>query len=333
MRAPKDLLKIAIVFLLVLSSMSCARVKTLRENIASVTAKNLKNYSFDPRSPVLSRIQKVPDYVLRYLKEMDNDSTYSAYAPTEEENVLIADYIGKLPPLHKKVMQERLVGIYFVQNFQGSGMADYLLDEKDDVYTILILNPDVLKNDISGRLTYRENSCFIKNSPDFRIEVDSGEAFKGLMYILLHETTHIVDYIKNYTPYVEEELRELKQIKTRSTDFVKGIWTGYSKAVEQYDYMLRDKVTFYGWNKGPKINISDALGLYRQMSDRPFASLYGSQSWAEDFAEFVTFYHLTQKLKQPYEIRYYKGQELIFRYAPMSAPKVMERSATIQGIY
>lgn len=330
MRSP-NIFRLLIVLFVSFNLASCVHDKNIREPVSP--AKVFKNYAFDPESPLMSRLRAIPGFVLVHLKDMDKDSTYSSYSPSEKETALLAEYMDKLPVLHKKVLQDRLIGIYFVQNFQGSGMAEYVLNEKDDVYTILILNPMVLKNDISTQLTYRENTCFAQDDTDLRIEVHSGSDYKGLMYVLLHEATHIVDYVLNYTPYVEDELAKIKRIKTRSTDFVKGIWTDYSKATGQYDYPLRDKVTFYGLNKGPRINISDALALYRQLSDTPFASVYASQNWAEDFADFVTFYHLTQKLKQPYEIRYYKGRELLFRYEPMKAPKVMERFSLMKGLY
>ena len=40
----------------------------------------------------------------------------------------------------------------------------------------------------------------------------------------------------------------------------------------------------------------DARPLYDALVNSPFASLYGSQNWAEDTADLVTFYHLTQVL-------------------------------------
>ena len=326
-----NIFRLVVVLFFAFNIVSCAQGENTRESVSP--AKDLKSYAFDPESPLMSRLQPIPGFVLGHLKEMDKDNTYSSYSTSEKETALLAEYINKLPALHRKVLQDRLLGIYFVQNFQGSGMAEYVLNEKYDVYTILVINPVVLKNDISKQLTYRENTCFARDNTELRIEVNSGSDFRGLMYILLHETTHIADYVMNFTPYVEDELAKIKRTMTRSTDFVKGIWTDYSKASEQYDYPLRDKVTFYGLNKGPRINISDALDLYRQISNTPFVSVYASQNWAEDFADFVTFYHLTQKLKQPYEIRYYKGRELIFRYEPMKAPKVMERFPLMKGIY
>jgi len=330
MRVP-NIFRLVVVLFFAINLVSCDHGKSIRGPVSP--AKDLKNYAFNPESPLMSRLQVIPGFVLGHLKDMDKDSTYSSYSPSEKETALLAEYMDKLPALHKRVLQDRLLGIYFVQNFQGSGMAEYMLNEKDDVYTILILNPMVLKNDISKQLTYRENTCFIKDDIGLRIEVNSGSDYMGLMYILLHEATHIVDFVLNYTPYVEDELAKIKRIKIRSTNFDKGVWTDYSKATGQYDYPLRDKVTFYGLNKGPRINISDALDLYRQLSNTPFVSVYASQNWAEDFADYFTFYHLTQRLKQPYEIRYYKGSELVFSYEPMKAPKVMERFPLMNVLY
>ena len=84
---------------------------------------------------------------------------------------------------------------------------------------------------------------------------------------------------------------------------------------------------------GPKINISDSAEVYKQLSGTPFASLYGSQNWMEDLTEFVTFYHLTQKLNQPYIIKVYNKDDLIFSYEPMKSKKIQERFKVIEKLY
>ena len=229
-------------------------------------------------------------------------------------------------------MEERLVGIYFINNFLGSGFTDYIISEDNKIYTLLILNPSVFRSDLSSWLTYRENTCFI-SSPEHRIEVDCGKEYRGLMYILLHETTHVVDYIQLHTPFVEPDMVKIGNFRTDKTAFTDGFWEDYSSPAEDHNYSYRGNLTFYGMGGGPKINISDAAEVYKQLSESPFISLYGSMSWAEDFAELVTFYHLTEKLKQPYTIKFFKGKETPYNLEPAKSPNVLKRIKNLQNLY
>ena len=303
------------------------------ERVLAIPAKNFESYTFSPKSSLLSRVESVPSFVLDYLKKMDNRPDYSSYTPSESERTLITEYILKLPPLHQNILKKRLISIYFVNNFLGSGMADFVLSRNSEIYTILVFNPIIINTKISKWLTYRENTCFINNSSEHKIKIDFGEEFTGLMYGLLHETSHIVDYVLHYTPFVEPDLTKINGYEVKDSDFVQGIWYQYHKPLREYRYTKRKQITFYGLNDGPKINETDAIRLYEKLVKTPFVSLYGSLNWAEDFAELITFYHLTEKLHQPYKINCHEKGKLVFSYSPMKFLKVQQRLHTIQGVY
>jgi len=95
---------------------------------------------------------------------------------------MMREYLGLLPSKHQQMMHASLVGIYFVANFFGSGMADFVFDEKENVYTILIINPDVLHTGISDWMTHREATCFKPagdGEQDISIRVEAGSAYSG----------------------------------------------------------------------------------------------------------------------------------------------------------
>ena len=307
--------------------------ENFKKRVLAIPAKNFESYTFSPKTPLISRIESAPSFVLAYLRNMDNRPDYLSYTPSEEERSLIQEYILKLPPVHKNVLKKRLIAIYFVNGFLGSGMADYVISKNSDIYTILVFNPLLLSTKISKWFTYRENTCFISSSSEYKIQIDCGKEFTGLMYGLLHETSHILDYILQYTPYTEPELTKINGFKVKASAFVQGIWDGYRKPSKKYAFTNRENVTFYGLGGGPKINVTDAVMLYKQLAKTPFVSLYGSLSWAEDFAELITFYHLTEKLHQPYEIKCYEKGKLVYSYSPMNSLKVQQRLHTIKNIY
>jgi hypothetical protein len=309
------------------------KIKILNDLFLSIPAKNLKSYTFKPTKSLAERVQPTPDFLINYLMKIDKRKDYTSYTISKAEGAIINGYLLKLPPLHRKILKKRLIGIYFVSNLIGSGWMDYVLSDNNDLYAIIIINPLTIGKSLSTWLTYRENTCFSNRSSQIRVEVDCGKEFSGLMYVLLHETTHIVDFILQYTPYVSPEMPKLNGFKVKYSGFVEGIWEGYRKPLKKYDFANRENLTFYGVNNGPKIDVTDAVMLYRQFANTPFVSLYGSQSWAEDFAELITFYHLTERLHQPFTINYYENEEKTFNYSPMKSAKIQNRINKIIRIY
>jgi hypothetical protein len=308
-------------------------------SVVNNPVKTLNNYEFDPKSKLISRVNKIPDFYLEYLRKIFDDDSFIPYIPTTVELSLFDDSLKILPPLHHKLLKERLIGIYFVDNYNSSGATDWVLDEEGNVYFIFVFNSQLFVHNISDWLTYRENSCFRKDDLTIDIEIDCGEKYLGIDYILLHESTHAVDYIRTFTPYVSRSLQLIQQKSDEESAFTEDVWKDYFTPISRYDYPYRKGVTFYGVNPNnlnettPKISNKNCIELYRQLSATPFVSVYGSLSWTEDFADFVSFYHLTNKLKQPYVIRVIKGNTQIYSYEPMKSEDVKGRISDITSIY
>ncbi len=293
--------------------------------------KQFRNYTIRQELPLHERVAPAPKVVLDFWMEADGRKDYTPYMPNVREMADIRKSLEMLPPLHKKVMKERLIGIYFINNFLGSGGADWVADGKKNLYFYLVINPRLLMmKDLSEMLTWRERSCFIDDG-DVRISVNCGSGVNQMTYVMLHEGAHIVDYACRITPYVEKELMDFYPESRGETGFVKGIWKSINEPVGRHDF--RKDVTFYGFNKGPRIKSSDAPSVYRVLAGSPFVSLYGSQNWAEDLADFVTFYHITEKMKIPYVISVVvKGKEII-NYRPMDNPEVNKRFWLMDRFY
>lgn len=326
------------IIVLSLSCFSCEKKKSFRELVEENPVYHLENYPFfDPGNPLAERVVPAPDFILSYLKEIDNRDDYKVYPLSDEEIALCAEYLDKLPEQHKKILKKRLVGIYFIENFLGSGMADFVLDSERILYCNLFLNPETIQNDISTWMSFRENSCFIKEEPGKNSQItiiqDCGKDYTGLMYILLHETTHVVDYVCSITPYIEEAIKVIFNKKHVHTKFTQNVWDTADKPVKEYDFDLRPEITFYGMGGGPKISKKDAEALYTGCEKTPFASLYGSLNWADDLAEFYTWYYYTTVLNQSYEIRIYKGDTLMHTFKPMEGEKVRQRIPVVEEIF
>ncbi len=156
-------------------SCSSSNEEKLIEWIRTAKVMKLSTYGeFDPSSTIESRVGEIPEILLEYLKEIDQKDDYISYLPTDKEMDMFNNSIELLPVLHKKVIQETIIGIYFIEGFLGSGLSWWVLDEDDSLYNIQIYNSEVFKHNISRWLTYRENTAFNKNSSSMRIEIDMG---------------------------------------------------------------------------------------------------------------------------------------------------------------
>lgn len=296
-----------------------------RKQLDRIKAKNFKYYDFDNGASLAARIGPAPGFVLDYWGEQDGRK-YTACRLSEDKRRLVRQCLAELPWIYKTVLRQRLIGIYFVDNFLGSGLADYVLDDHDRVYTILLFNPTVLDENLSELVSRKEQSCFIPDRPGMSVSIRLDDGISGLLYILMHEATHIVDYVNRHTPFVEPDMLKIQGKTEKPTPFTGRLWSDYKTFREEYRFGYKDRITFYGMNQGPKIKISEAIAVYRAMERVPVVSLYSTFNWAEDFAEYLTFYYLTRKRNTDYTITVAEDGNVLYQYRPFTRNRVLARA-------
>jgi len=153
------------------TSISCRTGSVVREQQQDLLYKRIDNYDTDFDKGLIERVGIPPDFVLTYIRRADNMPGYAPYTPTEAEMTIIEKELELLPDIHRQILEKRLVGIYFIENFLGSGLADYIIGDDDTVYTILIFNPRVLQSSLSEYVSYKENSCFVRDDSSTRVEI------------------------------------------------------------------------------------------------------------------------------------------------------------------
>lgn len=313
----------ALLFLFILQLPSCST--------SGIQAVNkFENYIFNADTPLVGRIATPPEFVMAYLKKLDNRPDYVPYSPTNEEMRIAGQSLNNLPDLNKSILAKHLIGVYFINNFTGNGLCDWVVDRNGMVYVFIVFNSSAFKNNISDLLTEKEKTCFKKDTPGIDIRINCGSKFNGFQYILLHESTHAVDYVMNITPYVEVNYKNFKKIAGSDTEFTRGIWSGYDR--HKADYQFSGKVSFYGLAP-QNLPLSEAPAIYKELSRSPFVSLYSTLAWPEDLAELVTFYHLTHVLKQPFNISVYSKNKKIISLAPMEFAGVRKRIPLLRRFY
>lgn len=304
--------------------LSCRTTPTLREQIDAIPAKNFEYYTFSPDSTLVQRVNTSSDIVMEFLQSYDiGGADLTLYNPTEDEKRLLGHCFGLLPSHYRMVLHEKLIGVYFVENLFGTGIADYVLSEDDEIYAILILNPVALDKNVSELLTYKEKTNFSFEENEFDLKIEMSGDYSGLLYILAHECTHIVDYVERITPYVEPNMLTLFPDETTTFHFTEEYWVDYSEPKRPLEF--KNRLAFYRPEDTEKISAAEMPEVYSELAASPFVSLYSYVSWAEDVAEYCTMYHLTKNLGLRYEIQLLKNGEVFFQYRPFGNPLVLER--------
>lgn len=326
----------AFIFLISIFSLSSSALIDKEEKVKKKLRKEpyriLNNFNFSENKKIISKIDLPPAFVLRYLKELDGKDDYIPYMPDAHQKKMIDSLIKRLPVLHQKVFQKRLIGIYFVKNFTGNGFTEWVLDENDHIYFFMVFNYSVLHKSIDEAIAARIESCFIPDS-EYSIKAEVSKKEKALFYLLLHEGAHGVDYVMRLQKYVDPQSFYFQKRFPIQLKYEENIWKSYNNPLKEYDFSFRDKITFYGLSRGPKIKFSNSARLYRNFEKSVFPSIYASLSWAEDLAESLTLYHLIHKENLLYKIHIYHKNKKIYTYTLNNRKKVLKRMKKMSAFY
>jgi hypothetical protein len=149
--------------------------------------------------------------------------------------------------------------------------------------------------------------------------------------VLLHEATHVVDYTEGITPKVAADGRTWAADRRPVSPFTEGIWSDLMLQAPPVRDPLRARVRFY--SGGATLPIDKAPLVYESLQRTPFVSLYGERNSLDDLAEYVTVYHLTEVLKQPYRIVIRRNNDEVFGYEPMKSDLVRRRIGQVRHFY
>lgn len=293
--------------LLLLPLLACAA------GAAAPDPKALSSYGFDASRP-FPRLGTIPPWLLDMWARQD-EAPYESYSPTPEEAKIVEAAFKGLPAPMKKTMSDRLIAVYLVKGLKGNGITDWALDASSRPYVYMILNSAGLTQSLSELMTERDRSAF-RGPADVTVQAGEGP---GILYTVTHESAHAFDYVNSVTPYTEPGLYAVLHPGGKAP---RGwdVWADYASPKPAADYPLRAKLHFYGFG-APELEPRQAAEACAEWAAGPFASFYGSRSWAEDLAELFVLRHLTEDLHGKL-VRRCAGKD----YAPWDDPKVRGRA-------
>jgi hypothetical protein len=285
-------------------------------------AQTLKKYGLDPTTDLLSRVKDTSPEIIQKFK--DAGMAPRRHELTTAERTKIAKAFAALPPLHQRVLRERLHSISFLDNMPNTALTSS--PNPDDPYNLydITFRAAILNQNVSEWVTEKENTLFKPDSSNTSVAVEAGN-LDAILYVILHESTHVVDASLNLTG------TEQPGIPGSVTAFPDHIWKSRLETVPQFTDSLLQQIV---WRRNGKlIAMENAASLYRSLQKTPFVSVYGSNARPEDLAEYVSVYHFTQKLDQPYKIVVRREGKEVLVYEPMKSELVSSRTGNIQQFY
>jgi len=286
----------------------------------STPAEISRRHGLDPKIPLESRVASAPASVLALFRETGRPAP-RAHELTAAERIQLNGAIQSLPPLHRRILGERLRVLSFLDGMPNTALTSTVNPQESFRLFDITFNARILRENLSEWLTRKERTCFDPKGSPLRVDVEAGTKIDALVYILLHEATHIVDMAEQITP----------QLHSPATAFTRGVWNDLSLPIVAFRDPVREEIRFYG--ETGAIAIDRAPDVYAYLRRTPFASLYGGRNWLDDLAEYVSVYHLTEVLKQPYRIVVRRGNDEILSYEPMKSELVRGRIGQMKRFY
>lgn len=245
---------------------------------------------------------------------------------TDAEIQTIEKAFTLLPPLHQKLLKQHLYSISFMDNMPNTALTSPVESGGTDKKLFNItFRAEILHETISQWATSKENTCYeVSGNSGYKVLVEAGN-FDAIVYVLLHEATHVVDTILNITPHPDEV-----DALVKPTAFTRDIWQRMNVPVSDYIKPLLATTRFRG---GKPLAVTMAPEVYQTLKQTPFVSLYSMASWFEDLAEFTTIYHLTHKLNQPFRLAIMQDGLEVFHFEPMENKLIKDRIEQLNFFY
>lgn len=278
----------------------------------------------DPNiSTLAERTRPAPESVFKKFRDAGMDPVEHKLTDLEREKLNNAFAI--LPPLHQKILKKHLHSISFMDNMPNIALTSPVETSDSLKMYNITFRAEILNQTISEWTTWKENTCYEKSTDSqYQVTIEAGN-LDAIIYVLLHEATHVLDGVLNLTPHLNK-----KDVWEGSKAFTQNVWDKYNEPSENVIKPLLETVLF---RSGKPIEVSYAPEVYKAIQKTPFVSLYSTASWFEDLAEALTIYHLTEKMKQPYKVVVLKNgiQEVL--YEPSKNKSVKKRQNYLQIFY
>lgn len=266
-------------------------------------------------------VQPAPESVFKKFRDAGMEPVNHLLTDSEKE--ILEKCFSILPSSYQHVLKQHLHSVSFMDNMPNTALTSTLDPMTSARKFNITFRAGLFSETVSQWATWKENTCYVQSdSNDYQVIIEAGE-MNAMVYVLLHEATHVVDAVIGISP----QTLELDSVVSY-TPLTQDIWHERNVPVEAYINPLLETTRF---RSGKPIPISQASEVYNALEDTPFVSLYSMASWFEDLAELMTVYYLTTKLNQPFQISVRKDGKAVFSYVPMENELVKLRVHNLES--
>ena len=269
------------------------------QEFQSLPFKQVSYYGGEFSSELMGKVRTLTGNPAEYMRMLDDFEGYTNHKLTAEEQKQFTEYFSYLPPKLQKVVSEKVYAIFFVDGMWYGALTDIIYDENKNPYCVMYLNADTFHYSMDQWLTYRDNTVFKNVNEKNKVLVETGDSHSAFLHLLLHESTHVYDYVNNVTPYYNEAF----QTSSKDNQFYE-VWENMQQPLKKYQNKKFEKTAFYEY--GTKIPIKNGKEIIDYLGSTPFCTLYAATNWMDDFAEAVTFYYLQRKFGSNYKLTFIK---------------------------
>lgn len=292
---------------------------------APITSIQLQ-YGLDANEALIQRCGDTPDNALAIFR--DAGMSPKPFTLDEQDQQKLIEAISILPPLHQSVLKQRLRRISLVTDMPNTALTSAVNPEDSHCLFDITIRAEILKQSAAEWIAEKESSCFNTANSSFSLRADVGN-ITAIQYVFLHEATHVVDAALEITPSLRPTPGGVP--RENATPFSASVWEDARNPVGRYKDEGLMAIRF---RPGGKVqDASKMKNLYEALGRTPFVSLYGSAARTEDLAEYLTVYHLTQKLHQPFQISVHDGEAEVHSHVPMASEITRSRFEWMRRFY
>lgn len=246
--------------------------------------------------------------------------------------------VAGLPKSIRGLTSRHMVAFYLLENDWGTGTTEAVRDAQGRwKYAYIALNLSSLTRSANAWGSWKEHSAFRPEAGhEIRMVLESPEndtEESAIRFIFLHELGHVLGLaLAAHGWWDAEETPE----ETRNSRFLAASWnyTDQGRMASRWagKFPRFSELAFYSFDKA-KLPLSAAEGLYRDLSQTNFPSLYGTTNIFDDFAEAFAIYVHTQILGKPYRVELYRdGQQRFVYRSCITTGSCPEKVATLKKL-
>lgn len=290
------------------------------------------------RQPLARRMEPASDeftgFLERYYAATGEGAGLRAAEPSPGFLEELRAAVEALPDVVKRLLEPRLLGVFFVGGLRSSAVMDLVAYANGDILGAAVAIDEQAFAGFRANdwATQRENEPFAASGRmrlDVLIDPDDARA-TALQYILLHEFGHVLASASDAMPDWWSERIPAERVGPGS--FAAIGWeldeAGSLVPKADQDFPLRAALRFY---ETPRLEGEQISAVYEGLDRTAFPTTYAATNANEDFAEsFATYAHAVL-LGKPYDCAVYRdGERIALHGGFWNTPRSREKAAFLE---